>query len=99
VKHFVLTVAVIFGVLALASCASTSVDNEVRVISALRAAPTGCKDLGPVSLTRAAALNTSPVSNPNDELLRLMTQAKGGNTLHYTGVFPLRGEAYNCPGT
>lgn len=98
-KRFVLAMAVIFTVLALAACASTPVDKEVRVISALRAAPTGCKDLGQVSLTRAAALNTSPLSNPNDELLRLMTQAKGGNTLHYTGIFPLRGEAYKCPGT
>ena len=68
----------------------------MRVIGAQHAAPTGCKDLGPVSLTDAAAFNLNPLSSPNDEMLRLMTKAKGGDTLHYTGIFPLRGVAYKC---
>lgn len=70
--------------------------QTVHVIGELSAAPTGCKDLGPVSLTDAAAFNLNPLSSPNDELLRMITLEKGGDTLHYTGMFPLRGVAYKC---
>ena len=98
-RIILLSLAGTFGALALTACVSVPESQTVRVIGELRSAPTGCKDLGPVSLTDAAAFNLNPLSSPNDELLRMMTLEKGGDTLHYTGAFPLRGVAYKCGGT
>jgi hypothetical protein len=56
----------------------------------------GCQELGPVQLSGSSLLNTSLVGNPKDEMLREMTLAKGGDTLHYTSAFPLGGVAYKC---
>ena len=89
-------VLVVVTLVSLAGCVSVPESQTVRVIGVQHAAPTGCKDLGPVSLTDAAAFNLNPLSSPNDEMLRLMTKAKGGDTMHYTGIFPLRGVAYKC---
>jgi hypothetical protein len=85
-------------VLVLASCVSVPESQSVRVIGGQHPAPTGCQELGPVQLSGASLLNDSPIGSPNDEMLREMTLAKGGDTLHYTGVFPLRGVAYKCGG-
>jgi hypothetical protein len=91
------TVLLMLATLALAACVSVPESQTVRVIGVQHVAPTGCQDLGPVSLTKSATFfNSSPVSSPNDEMLRMMVLAKGGNTLHYTGMFPLRGVAYKC---
>ena len=80
----------------LAGCVSNRETQTVHVIGVQNAAPTGCQELGPVELSGASAFNFSPVGSPNDEMLREMTLAKGGDTLHYTGAFPLRGVAYKC---
>ncbi len=85
--------------LALSACATVpEAYDKVRVIGKFSPAPTGCQDLGPVALTGASMLTYSPVSSPQDEQLRLLTMSKGGDTLHYTNVFPLKGEAYRCGG-
>jgi hypothetical protein len=96
VRLFLLSLVGTFGALALTACVSVPESQTVHVIGELRAAPIGCKDLGRVTLTDAAAFNLNPLSSPNDELLRMMTLEKGGDTLHYTGMFPLRGVAYKC---
>jgi hypothetical protein len=70
--------------------------KAIHVIGGLSAAPVGCQDLGPVALPPASTLTTSPVGSPNDEMMRTLAAAKGADTLHYTGAFPLKGEAYKC---
>ena len=85
-----------FALACLAGCASTPESQSVGVISGQNPAPVGCQDLGPVQLSGSSLLSVSPVGAPNDELLREMTLTKGGDTLHYTGAFPPRGEAHKC---
>jgi hypothetical protein len=80
----------------LAGCVSNPQTRAVRVIGVQHPAPTGCQELGPVQLSGASLLNSSFVGNPNDEMLREMTLAKGGDTLHYTSAFPPGGVAYKC---
>jgi hypothetical protein len=76
------------AVVSFAGCVSNPETRAVHVIGGQHPAPIGCRELGPVQLSGSSLLNTSLVGNPNDEMLREMTLAKGGDTLHYTSAFP-----------
>ena len=49
-----------------------------------------------MKLSGSSLFNDSLVGNPNDEMLREMTLAKGGDTLYYTSAFPPGGIAHKC---
>jgi hypothetical protein len=85
-----------FALICVTGCVSNPATQAVHVIGGQYPAPTNCKELGPVQLSGASLLNTSLVGSPNDEMLRQMTLAKGGDTLHYTSAFPPGGVAYKC---
>jgi hypothetical protein len=88
---------VVLALFVLSACTTMSPEAQtVHVIGALKAAPVGCQDLGPVQLPAASLMTDNPFGSPNDEMMRTLTAAKGGDTLHYTGAFPLKGEAYKC---
>lgn len=68
----------------------------MRVIGGLSAAPVGCQELGPVKLEAASSLDFNPVGSSSNDMLVVMTAAKGGDTLHMTSALPAGGIAYRC---
>jgi hypothetical protein len=67
--------------------------QTVHVIGLQHAAPNGCQEFGPVHLSGSSLFKESLARPPNHDRLREMTLARGGDTLHCTGVFLLRGVA------
>lgn len=99
VQFGVLLLLIVVALLcAIAGCVTMPESQSVAVIGRQHPAPVGCQDLGPVGASIAGQLGTDGLvlGNPTDELVRMKVLTLGGDTLHYTGAFPLRGEAYKC---